>query len=141
MSFKEFQFDGFTYRSNKPLMLISFIIILIYAIFCFNYSGWSGKTYYYTECPNNTMTGKCLNAFYNSNLCDDKHIKTSNPLCTEKYMAEGTSLGEKAPWFIVKFNLIAISFIGFILLINTLIFNRGFFKWLWGKIRNAEVTN
>ena len=135
MAFKEFQLDGFTYRINKPLILSGFLILLIYMFICFNFSGWSGKTYYYTECPNNTMTGQCINAFYNSNLCDDKHIDRTDVLCTQKYIAEGEHLGDKAPWFIRDFNFIAISFILVLLLLNTLIFNKVFFKWLWGRFR------
>ena len=137
--FKEFQLDGFTYRSSKMLMLFAFVLILVYAIFCFNYSGWSGKTYYYTECPENTMTGRCVNVFYNSNLCLEGTIASDNILCTSKYIEEGGSLGEKAPLFIREFNTITISFVLFILLLNTLIFNKGFFKWIYKKMRNLDA--
>lgn len=137
--FTEFELDGFTYRSSKFLLLLGFFIVLAYAVLCFNYSGWSGKTYYYTECPNNTMTGRCVNVFYNSNLCLDGTIRFDDPLCTTRFLAEGSSIGEKAPWFIQKFNLISISFIGFILLLNTLIFNRGFFKWIYDRFKNSNA--
>lgn len=138
MSFKEFQLDGFTYRSNKPLILITFLLILAYALFCFNYSGWTGKTYYYTECPNNTMTGSCLNAYYQSNLCSEGKIKFSDPLCSEKYIAEGQSLGEKAPWFIQDFNLNSVLLLILALVLNTFLFNKGFFKYVFNKLRGLK---
>lgn len=137
--FKEIKFDGFVYVSSKFIMSIAFVVILCLAVISLNYSKFSGKSYYYSECPTNLMTGKCVNKYYNSNLCNDGTILKQNlpygdKLCFTEYMFPGEKIGEKEPWLVSNFSFIGGLILFVALLINTFVYNKGFFNFLKDKV-------
>lgn len=127
--FKQFELDGFTYKVNRILILTAFIIITIMLTTILIQDGFSGENRYYSECPT-TVKDKCFNSFYNSNLCLDGSIDSNNPLCRIKEMSPGESIGDKPTFLIIYFKTISIIIIILTLLINNLIYNKGFFKYL-----------
>lgn len=135
--FKTFELEGYTYRSNKIITAVAFVLILIIGFVALNYSKFSGVTYYYSSCPvenqMKAMGNKCFNEFYNSNLCRDGTISSDNVLCTTKYIEAGQSLGTKAPYLVRNFTYISGGIVLLTLLLNTLIYNKGFFAYLKGK--------
>ena len=138
---KEFKLDDtFTYKAHRLLFIGVIILMACFLYYVLSYDSFTGQQHYYSECPmstaNNTYGKGCFNSFYGSNLCADGTIASDNLLCTIKYMEPGMSIGIKPPWFITYFETITYSLIVLTLIINTLIFNPGFFKWVRGKINN-----
>jgi hypothetical protein len=136
--FKEMKWDGFTYVSSKFIMSIAFVLILCIALFSLNYSKFSGNGYYYIECSNNLMTGRCVNTYFESNLCTDGTILEQNlpygeKLCSTEFMFPGERIGEKPPWLVRNFSYVGGLILFVALLLNTLIYNKGFFKWIKDK--------
>lgn len=137
--FKEIKFDDFTYVSSKFIMSLAFVLILCVALISLNYSKFSGTTYYYSECPSNLMTGRCVNVYFDSNLCLDGTIASQNlaygdKLCSTEFMFPGEKIGEKAPWFVRNFTYVGSIILFLALLINTLVYNKGFFKWVKDRL-------
>ena len=140
--FKEIKVGDFTYVSSKFIMSIAFILILVVALVSLNYSKFSGKGYYYTECPSNLMTGRCVNVYYDSNLCNDGTIKDQylsygEKLCSTEFMFPGEKIGEKAPWLVQNFTYVGGFILFLALLLNTLVYNKGFFKFLIDRLNGA----
>ena len=135
--FKYFDLGNFRYASSKFIMLLAFLIVLVLGFVSLNYSAFSGKTYYYSSCD----SVKCFNAFYKSNLCLDGTIPSDDPLCSTEFMFKGQSLGEQAPFLVRNFVWFGVGIVLLALLLNTLIFNKGFFRWLFLKLRSDESLN
>jgi len=137
--FKEIKFGNYTYISSKFIMYIASIIILGITLVSLNYSSFSGKGYYYTECPTNLMTGRCVNTFFQSNLCMDGTILTQNlpygeKLCFTEFMFPGERIGEREPWLVRNFTYVGGLVLFLALLLNTLIYNKSFFSMLKDRL-------
>ena len=141
--FKEIKVGDFTYVSSKFIMSIAFLLILVVALVSLNYSKFSGNSYYYTECPTNLMSGRCVNVYFESNLCLDGTIKEQNlpygdKLCSTEFMFPGEVIGEKAPFFVRNFTYVGSLILVLALLLNTLIYNKGFFNYILDKLKGHK---
>jgi hypothetical protein len=124
---KDFIINGQTYRFDKILYWIFIIIILGFSLYAVFIS--QGKLYAYSECPSNIVNGielggKCINTFFNSNLCTDNII--SGDICTTEFLNAGMSIGEKPSIFIANFYWIILSIIIIWLILNHFLFNKTF---------------
>jgi hypothetical protein len=141
--FKEIKFNSYIYSSSKIIMLIAFILIAGLMIVALNYSKFSGKTYYYSECPENLKTGKCVNVYFESNLCTDGTILKQNlpygdKLCYTEFMFPGEKIGERTPWIVRNFAWCGVGILFLAILLNTLIYNKDFFRWLKDMIGGSS---
>jgi len=138
--FKERQLKGFTYTVSKFILCVAFVLVMVFAVVSLNYSKFSGKTYYYTECGTNLMTGKCVNVYFESNLCMDGTIASHNlpygsELCNTEFMYPGQIIGEQPPWLVRNFAMVGSLIVALALLINTFIYNKGFFNYVKRRIK------
>ena len=141
--FKNIKFGSFTYVSSKFIILVAFLLIVAITLVALNYSKFSGKTYYYSECPENLKTGKCVNVYFESNLCTDGTILKQNlpygdKLCYTEFMFPGEVIGEKTPWLVRNFTYVSVGILILALLINTFIYNKGLFGYVKDKL-NGDV--
>ena len=124
--FKELNILGKPYKVNRGIFLLGFLIVSSYTLICLNYDGFTGKTHLYVECPSNSISEKCFNPAFESNLCTDG--KLSGQICEQKFLMRGESLGDKAPGYIQNFPLFSIGFVLLLIIINSILYNREFFK-------------
>ena len=114
------------YKVDRYLIAFTFFIIFLYLLFILKYDNWSGQTHVYSECTSNNEY--CYNAIYNSEFCTNGIINPDDSLCTIEKMYPGQLLGIKPPWFITSFSEICFGLVILSLLLNTLLYNKGFFK-------------
>ena len=136
--FKELKFGELKYFTDIYLMRGAFVVVFLFLLFVLNYDGFSGKLHLFVSCEDKPMIGKCYNPAYQSNLCGTQ-ISSSDPLCTTEFLYPGQTLGDKPPFYIEHFATIGILFLLVVLLINTLVYNKGFFKKFYEGLKGLEL--
>jgi len=127
--FKSFNWNYQEYKFFKPMIWLFVLAIVGLGVYVLSLNNFTGNPYYYSYCPvnsnNNTFFSQCFNAYYHSNLCGSE-IKNDDPLCSQEFILAGNSLGVKPPWLVVNFFIIVLALILILVLLNHLIFNKGF---------------
>ena len=118
------QLGNRTYRVSKPLVYLTIILLLSLVVLGFAENDWSLESKYYVEC--NAVDG-CFNVMYNSLACDGSDFEYT-PLCTQKFIPYGSSIGEKPSFIVSNTNLITLLIVGAFLFFNTFLYNKEFFK-------------
>jgi hypothetical protein len=135
--FKTFKVKDYEYKVDRLLIIGAFTIILILLLYTLYLDNWSGEYHYYAKC--NIKDGVCVNPFFNSTQCSNLNI-IDTPLCTQYVMFPGQEFGTPPSLWFTYFNWI-VYIVGFgAILSNTLIYNKGFFKYIISLMKdNGEA--
>lgn len=119
---KEINIGDKVYYSEMWIFRVAALILLVFAVYIVFLYPNEG---FYVECKG---PGPCANMLYNnSNYCGTK-ILSDSALCTTPLLLPNTSLGDPPPVYIANGTYFAIAIFLLAFIINTLIYNRGFFK-------------
>lgn len=115
------------YKISRLLFLFYSLLVVGFVAFLYTTS----SVYIYSECPSST-TDRCFNSAFNSSVCL-KNDLMSLPVCSQEEIfidpiTKKGSLGEKPPWYFANYTTIVLGGYLFMLLINTLLFNRHLFS-------------
>lgn len=121
------KFRDVEYKVFLPLVWLTVFILLGVSFYGLSSSGWDlNSNSFYVYCDS---VGGCFNEYYDSPSCVDS-VYSGTLLCTQEFIPYKSSIGVK-PHFIVQYtNLIILIVVGGFLVLNTVLFNRGFFKKL-----------
>lgn len=137
---------GKDYVINLWISRLLILILLSLSVYMLYLNDFSFKARAYSYCPNDSSIG-CVNIFYNSSicnnagyssnlsLCDKGYIFKDCPICSTNIMYPGEFLGREPDFFTSNFWLFIIGIILVVIIINTLLFNKGFFK------KNVDSNN
>lgn len=129
--FRIFQIKDYTYRVDKYIVLVTFLILLSIVGYILYFDNFSGELKYYSECPESSFNvGGCFNAFYNSNLCKDGSLDSFSPICTTEHMLPGQAIGIKPPFLITYFNEIGFGIVLLMIIINNFLYNKDFISYV-----------
>lgn len=115
-----------TYFMHKGLFALMSLLIFLAFTWALIDTGASDKNNVYLSCPKSSLSA-CRNPLFESSDCGVK-IPSGSPACTVEFIGPGYSVGVPPPFIFSYFWSIVLAVIGLILLVNHLLFNRGFFK-------------
>lgn len=108
----------------KGLFFLMSILILGTFGYALYVTGGSDSSYPYVHCPG---PGDCRNPLFNSSDCGLK-IPSDSLVCTQELVLGGGSFGVEPPFIYKYFWSFILVEIVFVLVLNHLLFNKGFFR-------------
>ena len=120
--------DGttFIYTFDKLFFGIGVLILLLLFIFMIiSYNGLQANKNFYVAC-NKPIGLYCENPVYNNSAYCGKTLSVNDPLCNQRFMVDGESIGIKPPSLLRNAYPLTIIYILLLFLLNHFKYNRGF---------------
>lgn len=110
------------YKFDKVIFLGVVFILLLSAIAILGMNSFDKSEKIYVKC-NDPI--KCWNPYFEDEKVCGKYLPASHELCTQEFLPSKYEYGTRAPFYVEKFNLMAIGLLAIGFLINHIIYNRG----------------